>query len=187
MQFSERQVKYWPAILVLGLVAGCARFHPQPLSPAETATGLESRSLDNPGLKVFLEKNLNRELNSWPAAKWRGALMPWAMFLNYSYRTEMTGVALHAAIGQKELVKMGQRASGGCVRLPLEKADALFHRFRKGEQGMVPVFAFDEGRGTTNVDGIVAGDDGGHIYLADGVKVLVVIENFSGENKTAQK
>jgi len=62
-------VKYWPAIIALALAAGCARFQPQPLSPAQTARGLESRSLDNPELKVFLEKNLKRELNPWPAAK----------------------------------------------------------------------------------------------------------------------
>jgi outer membrane protein, heavy metal efflux system len=51
-------------------LAGCARFHPQPLLPAETAAGLESRSLVNPGLKSFLEKNLGRQLTNWPAAKW---------------------------------------------------------------------------------------------------------------------
>src|ERR1019366_878172 len=41
---SSRLLNYWPAIIALVLVAGCARFHPQPLSPAETAAGLESRS-----------------------------------------------------------------------------------------------------------------------------------------------
>jgi outer membrane protein TolC len=51
-------------------LAGCARFHSQPLLPAETAAGMESRSLDDPGLKAFLEKNLGRQLTNWPAAKW---------------------------------------------------------------------------------------------------------------------
>jgi cobalt-zinc-cadmium efflux system outer membrane protein len=51
-------------------LAGCARFHSQPLLPAETAAGLESRSLDDPGLKAFLEKNLGRQLTNWPVAKW---------------------------------------------------------------------------------------------------------------------
>jgi outer membrane protein, heavy metal efflux system len=63
-------LKSWPAIVALGLLAGCARFQSQPLSPADTAACLESRSLDNAGLKAFLEKNLNRELSAWPAAKW---------------------------------------------------------------------------------------------------------------------
>jgi outer membrane protein TolC len=73
-------LKYWPAIIALGLVAGCARFHPQPLSPAETAAGLESRSLDNPDLKAFLEKNLKRELSTWPAAKWDFEMLTLAAF-----------------------------------------------------------------------------------------------------------
>jgi len=73
-------LKFWPAIVVLGLVAGCARFHPQPLSPAETAAGLESRSLGNPELKAFLEKHLNRELNPWPAAKWDFEMLTLAAF-----------------------------------------------------------------------------------------------------------
>ena len=73
-------MKFWPAIVALGLVAGCARFHPQPLSPAETAAGLESRSLGNPELKVFLEKHLNRELNPWPVAKWDFEMLTLAAF-----------------------------------------------------------------------------------------------------------
>jgi len=67
-------------MIALGLVAGCARFQPQPLSPAETAAGLESRSLDNPGLKGLLEKNLNRELNTWPVAKWDFEMLTLAAF-----------------------------------------------------------------------------------------------------------
>src|ERR1019366_6604157 len=66
--------------ILLCLLTGCIRFQPQPLSPAETSAGLESRSLDNPGLKVFLEKNLNRELSTWPAAKWGFEMLTLAAF-----------------------------------------------------------------------------------------------------------
>jgi outer membrane protein TolC len=67
-------------IIALGLVAGCARFHSQPLSPTETAASLESRSLDNPDLKTFLEKNLHRELNPWPARNWDFEMLTLAAF-----------------------------------------------------------------------------------------------------------
>ena len=73
-------MKYLPAILVLGLVAGCSRFHSRPLSPAETAAGLERRSLENTDLKAFLEKNLRRELKTWPAAKWDFEMLTLAAF-----------------------------------------------------------------------------------------------------------
>ena len=73
-------MKHWPAILALALLAGCARFQPQPLSPVDTAAGLENRSLNNPALKSFLERNLGRELNTWPAAKWDFEMLTLAAF-----------------------------------------------------------------------------------------------------------
>ena len=128
----------------------------------------------------LFELDVNRFMPMAYSAKWNDAEMPWSMFLNYEYRTGMTGVALHAAIGEHELRDIGHRASGGCVRLPLDKADALFHRFQAEEKGFVPVLTFDEKRGTTNVEGTAANDGKGRIYLANGMRVLVVIENYSG-------
>ena len=59
-------------LLAFGLLlpAGCVRFQPQPLSPANTAAELESRSLTNATLKIFLEKNLQREFEPWPPPTW---------------------------------------------------------------------------------------------------------------------
>ena len=73
-------MKLWLVILALGLLAGCARFHPQPLSPAQTAARLESRSLDNPALKAFLETNLHRAMTNWPAVKWDFEMLTLAAF-----------------------------------------------------------------------------------------------------------
>lgn len=128
----------------------------------------------------LFELDVHRFFPMARSAKWNNAQMPWAMFLNYAYRTQMSGVALHAAIGRHELADIGHRASGGCVRLPLEKADLLYHRFLADERGQVPVFAFDTARGTTNTDGIAARDENGDIVLADGLRVLVAIDNFPG-------
>ncbi len=57
-------------IITLFLLAGCARFQPRPISPAETAAQLESRTLDNAELKAFLEKNLQRKFEVWPLKSW---------------------------------------------------------------------------------------------------------------------
>jgi cobalt-zinc-cadmium efflux system outer membrane protein len=62
------------------LLPGCARFHSQPLSPGENAERLESRSLTNADLKLFLEKNLHRELASWPAETWDFDMLTLAAF-----------------------------------------------------------------------------------------------------------
>src|SRR5260221_7059343 len=50
--------------------AGCIRFHPRPFSPADTATNLENRSLNDPTLQKFLENNLQREPANSPATNW---------------------------------------------------------------------------------------------------------------------
>ena len=63
-------MKRWLPFLLLALVAGCARFEPRPLSPADTAAQLEGRALDTPELKSFLERNLHHDVANWPLQSW---------------------------------------------------------------------------------------------------------------------
>ena len=74
------------AILGGVLLAGCIHFQPKPLSPAETAAGLDGRSLTNGALKMFLEKNLHRELTNWPALSWD---FPMLTFAAYYYQPSL--------------------------------------------------------------------------------------------------
>ena len=48
----------YSGFLLLALLAGCARFEPKPVSPAQTAAGLEARRLDDPAFQEFLARNL---------------------------------------------------------------------------------------------------------------------------------
>lgn len=52
------------------LMVGCVSFHPKPLSPSETASAFEARTLDDPGLKKFMEQNLHHEVMPWPPTAW---------------------------------------------------------------------------------------------------------------------
>ena len=54
------------------LIAGCAVQHYQaaPITPSATALILESRSLSDPGLRSFIEKNLGHPMEKWPPAQW---------------------------------------------------------------------------------------------------------------------
>ena len=110
--------------------------------------------------------------------KWHNAPMPFAMFLNYSYRTGMSGVALHAATGSA-VRHLGNRASGGCIRLPPEKAAAFYERARSA-RSQVPVLAFDSDRGTTNREGVMVRDAAGKPVLRDGLPILVVVDDYAG-------
>ena len=110
--------------------------------------------------------------------RWHGAAMPWAMFLDYTIRGHATGIAMHSA--DSHAFELGHRASGGCIRLPPEKAEELFKRFQAEERGLVPVFAFDDARATTFTDGAMARDAAGDVELQDGYKVLLFIEDYPG-------
>lgn len=52
------------------LIPGCVRFKPQAISPAQVATDFDSRSLNDPELKKFLERNLKGGGFGWPLPQW---------------------------------------------------------------------------------------------------------------------
>src|ERR1044071_4888945 len=58
------------AVIFLCCLGGCARFEHRELSAVEMSASLENRSLDNPALKSFLEKDLRHELATWPQTSW---------------------------------------------------------------------------------------------------------------------
>jgi outer membrane protein, heavy metal efflux system len=62
------------------LLAGCVRFHPQPLSPAQSAAALEDRSLTNATLVAFIEKNLARENAAASPLVWNADTLTLAAF-----------------------------------------------------------------------------------------------------------
>ncbi|MDB6065437.1 MAG: Outer rane efflux protein [Pedosphaera sp.] len=63
-------MKFRLTIITLLLLTGCVRFHPRPISPVETAAGLESRTLNDPKFREFLEKSLGHRLEDWPLKSW---------------------------------------------------------------------------------------------------------------------
>ena len=58
------------ALRLIAAVAACVRFESRPLSPEQITSNFESRTIDNPKPKEFLETNLNRKFFNWPASSW---------------------------------------------------------------------------------------------------------------------
>jgi outer membrane protein TolC len=58
------------ALLLFICLAGCAHYQPEPISPGEKLSELESRSLKDEQLRRYLEAGLNREFAVWPPAEW---------------------------------------------------------------------------------------------------------------------
>ena len=145
--------------------------------PVSTGRELHERYFTSTPVGLF-ELDPNRFERIHYSHTWHGAAMPNAMFLDAVIHGRQTGVALHSA--SVHTAELGHRASGGCVRLPPDKAAELFDRFQAEERGMVPIFAFDAARNRTSGDGAVLRDRDGHPILTPGFKVLVFIEDYDG-------
>lgn len=59
-------------LCVLLFLTGCAvrKYHAGPISPPAAAAAFESRSLDSPGLKAFVDQALRHSVGIWPPKSW---------------------------------------------------------------------------------------------------------------------
>ena len=59
------------------MLSGCAarRYQPAPIVPTQTASTLETRSLGDPGLHAFVEKNVAHAVTPWPPKAWDSAAL----------------------------------------------------------------------------------------------------------------
>jgi cobalt-zinc-cadmium efflux system outer membrane protein len=99
----------------LGVCAGIAlmmtcctpaqRYRPAPLSLAETASKLEARTLDDPGLEAFIEKSLGRPMG-WPPGVWDLRLLTLAAFY---FNPQLETARDQVAAAQAAIVTAGMR------------------------------------------------------------------------------
>ena len=154
------------------------------------STGREKVEYNKAGWKLpsytpkgYYELDPHRMYRHYRSIQW-GVPMPYAMFFNWVHEGNKSGLAIHAAHG-KEVALLGQRASAGCIRLAPEDARALFDLIRARYKGDVPRFAYDRKTHTMANDGMLMRSANGKLRFHKGYKVLVVIENFGGENVVA--
>lgn len=73
-------VKWLSLVIVAGVLAGCASFHPRPLEAPRVEARFRSRSLTDPGLRAYVESNLSRPLPSFPPRVWDLSLLTLVAF-----------------------------------------------------------------------------------------------------------
>jgi len=74
----------------------------RPISPEKSAAALESRVLIQLIWKVFLKRNLNRELSEWPAKAWDLEMLTFAGFYYHpSLAVARAQWAVHRAARQR--------------------------------------------------------------------------------------
>ena len=118
------------------------------------------------------------------STQWNGEPMPHTMFFDYKNKGYMTGLAIHGAGGEKGVDDLGNRASAGCVRLHPDAARELFTEIRAHFRGAVPAFAVERDR-STSLEGEPMRDPYGHIKAVDGYRVLLVIDDYAGDELVA--
>lgn len=114
---------------------------------------------------------------------WDNAPMHYAMFYDMQTNGAMSGIAIHAAIGQSKIDRLGKRDSAGCIRLSPRNAKELFYKVQNTTRGEVPVLAMNE-RKSTDRWGKAERNDAGALVLQDGYRALLYVENFDGRQET---
>ncbi len=98
-------MKFWPLILGTTLLSGCAHYQSHPLASEKSAAQLESRRLDDAGLKKFFVTNSISTPESWPLAKWDLNSLTLAAFY---FHPDLT-----VARAQWQLAEAGMKTAGG--------------------------------------------------------------------------
>lgn len=88
------------ALCCLGLLQGCARYQAQPLDPAASARGLQTRNLNDPDLLHFVSVNLRRKVSP---VRWDLA----ALTLAAAYERPDVRIA----VGQIQAAEAGERTA----------------------------------------------------------------------------
>jgi outer membrane protein TolC len=107
--------------VALATAPGCRRFQPAPLSPADSATALESRSLADPELRALFERVLPGGAPRWPIEKWDlGTLTVAALY--YHPSLEVARAQWHVA--EAGIATAGARPNPTLVITPQYVANA---------------------------------------------------------------
>src|SRR5580765_2358394 len=98
-------LRFCVLVLIPALLAGCQHYQPAPLKPGETAAAFETRSLDDAGLKEFVEEFGQPTSASWPPAQWD---FPTLTLVAFYFQPK-----LDVARAQWNLAKTGVKTAGG--------------------------------------------------------------------------
>jgi hypothetical protein len=131
----------------------------------------------------FYELDPARMYRKYHSFSWNQP-MPYAMFFNWEYRGNQTGLAIHSATGD-DIARLGSRASAGCVHISPAHAQLLFNMIRADYRGKAPRFTYDRTSQTMSNHGEMMRDAHGNLVMAEGYRVLVDIEDFSGAGRIA--
>jgi len=98
-------MKFCALFLVTILLVGCQHYQPAPLKPGDTAAAFEARSLEDAGLKEFVEHVGQPPPASWPPTQWDFPTLTLVAFYFHP--------SLDLARAQWNVTKAGVKTAGG--------------------------------------------------------------------------
>ena len=95
-------------ITLLVLLAGCAgyTYTARPLDPDAQYAALESRRLDDPGVRQFFERSLGHEFSNWPPQSWDINALTLAA---YYFHPDLDGAQAQRLLAEAAIVTAGAR------------------------------------------------------------------------------
>lgn len=114
MTISEKVI----GIGVVIFMAACApvqRYRPAPISPPETAASFEARTLQDPNLRLFIERNLSHPLSGWPPKTWDLRLLTLAAFY---FQPNLVVARARVAAAEAATVTAGARPNPSVTLAP---------------------------------------------------------------------
>jgi cobalt-zinc-cadmium efflux system outer membrane protein len=92
-------------ILAAAVLSGCSTYSPIPVDPEQAANDFESRTLDSPDLRQFLEKNLRYRITPWPPRSWDMDMLTLAAFF---YHPDLDVARAKWGVAQAGVITAGQ-------------------------------------------------------------------------------
>ncbi|MGD0961648.1 MAG: TolC family protein [Methylomonas sp.] len=116
-------------------LAGCAEFHPQPVSPADNAARFDSRGLDGEELRQSLETKLNRPLTPWPPEAWDLRLLTMAALF---YHPDMVLAKAQYQLAEAAEITAAQRPNPAMSFSPTYVSNITSPPFNPYVLGLIP-------------------------------------------------
>jgi cobalt-zinc-cadmium efflux system outer membrane protein len=107
--------------IIFAFMIGCATYHPKPISPLQTASSFESRTLADANLKEFLQKNLHHEISPWPQGLWDFQTLTLVAFY---YHPDLDVARARWGIAQAGVITAGQRPNPSVGFIPQYSVNA---------------------------------------------------------------
>ena len=100
-------------LLACAALAACAHFHPEPLSPAASLSGFESRALSAPGLRAFLTAN-----HTSPPAEGQAWSLQALTLTAFYYQPSLAEARARLVAAQAARITAGQRPNPSIAVAP---------------------------------------------------------------------